>query len=450
MPFTYIRRAAVALALLTVAGCTVKSTEPPPLAGPSALALTLNVNAIPDSISQDGGSQSSVKVTAIGPDGKGLPGVPLRLDMMVGGVAQDYGTLSARSIVTNSDGVATAVYTAPPGPVNGVFGTCSGLPGNCVSIVATPTASNFTTVNPEQVLIRLVPTGVLVGPTTFPTANFTVAPASLSANAPAQFDASTSCGGPLVGGNCPATAPGITQYSWDFGDGQTATGKTATHSFALAQTYTVTLSVTNTAGITSTLPKVIAVGSGALPAPSFTVSPTSPAVGQSVFFNASASIAGQGHTIASYRWSFGDGSTGSGATISHAYVSAGTYAVQLTVVDESGQSVTSSATSVTVGSGSSGPTAVFTYSPASPVAPGTTVTFNATPSTTTAAGTAPVIFQWQFECIPDGCKSTDAVTTTTSPTIQHTYSSAGKFSVTLTEFDAAGRSNSTSRLITVQ
>ena len=42
--------------------------------------------------------------------------------MFVGGVAQDYGTLSARSIVTNSDGVATAVYTAPPSPVNGVFG----------------------------------------------------------------------------------------------------------------------------------------------------------------------------------------------------------------------------------------------------------------------------------------------------------------------------------------
>ena len=60
MPFTYIRRAAVALALLAAAGCTVKNSEAPPLTGPSGLALTLNLNAIPDSISQDGGSQSSI------------------------------------------------------------------------------------------------------------------------------------------------------------------------------------------------------------------------------------------------------------------------------------------------------------------------------------------------------------------------------------------------------
>ncbi len=143
MPFTYIRRAGIALALFAVAGCTVKSTEAPPLAGPSGLAISLNVKASPDNINQDGASQSAVKVTAIGPDGRPFAALPLRLDMFVGGVAQDYGTLSARSVVTNSDGEATAVYTAPPSPVNGLFGTCSGLPGNCVSIVATATSNEF-------------------------------------------------------------------------------------------------------------------------------------------------------------------------------------------------------------------------------------------------------------------------------------------------------------------
>src|SRR5258706_13762794 len=113
MSFTYLRRAAIALALLTASGCTVKSTEPPPLTGPSGLALTLRVNAVPDAINQDGGSQSSVRVTAIGPDGKGMASLPLRLDMVVNGSAQDYGTLSARSIVTNGEGGATAVDTAP-------------------------------------------------------------------------------------------------------------------------------------------------------------------------------------------------------------------------------------------------------------------------------------------------------------------------------------------------
>ncbi|MGH9140504.1 MAG: hypothetical protein ACRD2I_05110, partial [Vicinamibacterales bacterium] len=169
MPFTHFRRAAIALALLATAGCTVKSTEQPPLSGPSGLALSLQVNAVPDSISQDGGSQSSLKITAIGANGKGLSGLALRLDMYVDGVPQDYGTLSARSVVTDSGGTATAVYTAPPSPVNGLFGTCSGLPGNCVSIVATASASDFATANPEQVIIRLVPTGVILPPASSPT-----------------------------------------------------------------------------------------------------------------------------------------------------------------------------------------------------------------------------------------------------------------------------------------
>jgi PKD repeat protein len=454
MSFTYLRRAALALALFTAA-CTVKNNQPPPLTGPSGLALQLRLNAIPDSISQDGGSQSSIKITAIGPDGKGLAALPLRLDMFVNGTAQDYGSLSARSIVTGSDGVASAVYTAPPSPANGVFGSCSGLPGNCVSIVASPTSTNFTTSNPEQVTIRLVPTGVIVPPASSPTANFVVVPASPTANSPAQFDASSSCGGPLNGSSCPATAPSITKYSWNFGDGQNATGQTATHSFALSQTYTVTLSVTNSLGITSSIPKVITVTGGSLPQAQFTFSPSDAAVGQAVFFNAALSTPGQGHTLQSYGWTFGDGSVASGIAVTHPYAAAGQYRAQLTVVDDTGQSAVSSVTQITIGLGTTGPSPVFTYTPASPVGVGTSVTFDATPSSTTPAGTAPVIFQWQFQCPTKGCSPTNVppdpgVTTTTSPRYQFAYPAAGTFLVTLTEFDTAGRSASTSRLITVQ
>src|SRR3954454_13501806 len=101
MAFTLAPRAAAVVAIPAVvvaaAGCTFKTSEPPPLTGPSGLALSLNLNAVPDSINQDGGSQSSIKITAIGPDGKAVAGLPLRLDMAVAGVAQDFGTLSARS-----------------------------------------------------------------------------------------------------------------------------------------------------------------------------------------------------------------------------------------------------------------------------------------------------------------------------------------------------------------
>lgn len=53
------------------------------------------------------------------------------------------------------------------------------------------------------------------------------------------------------------------------------------------------------------------------------------------------------NVIASYSWDFGDGATGSGMVAKHAYVSAGEYVVTLTVVDDEGESNTSS-TMVTI------------------------------------------------------------------------------------------------------
>lgn len=52
-------------------------------------------------------------------------------------------------------------------------------------------------------------------------------------------------------------------------------------------------------------------------------------------FDASASNDPDG-TIASYSWDFGDGRTGSGATVDHAFAGAGTYTVRLTVTDNQG------------------------------------------------------------------------------------------------------------------
>jgi PKD repeat protein len=89
------------------------------------------------------------------------------------------------------------------------------------------------------------------------------------------------------------------------------------------------------------------IGSGSTPPPSNQAPVARPGgpytgpTGQAIQFNGSTSSDPDG-TIASYQWNFGDGTTATGATPTHAYTTAGTYTVALTVTDNGG--LTNSAT----------------------------------------------------------------------------------------------------------
>ena len=72
---------------------------------------------------------------------------------------------------------------------------------------------------------------------------------------------------------------------------------------------------------------------------SFTYSPSTPLPLIAVTFDASAIGGTQPY---SYAWDFGDGSTGSGQSVSHSYLLPGTYTVTLTITDANGQSFTTS------------------------------------------------------------------------------------------------------------
>ena len=89
------------------------------------------------------------------------------------------------------------------------------------------------------------------------------------------------------------------------------------------------------------------------PAASFTCNPPSGGAPLSVSFNASGSYDTDGN-IVSYQWSFGDGSSGSEAELTHTYQNAGSFIAKLTVTDNQGARDTSSKT-ITVSVGLSPP-----------------------------------------------------------------------------------------------
>jgi PKD repeat protein len=434
-------------ALLAAGACTVHQTTAPSLTGPSEFALSVGVTASPDSISQDGGSQSSIHVSARDASGNPVARQAFRLDIEVNGAETDYGTLSGRTLVTGSDGVAVAIYTAPPPPPNGstvahctTFSSVGALAGQCVRIVATPTGSDFAGSQTQSVEIRLMPVGIILPPGDLPVASFVVTPTPASLNVPVFFDASASCATPLSGGACNPSSglsPTITQYSWSFGDGATASGRTASHTYTTTGTFTATLTVTNSSGLAAFASQGVTIGASALPSGDWVFSPAAPAVGDTVVFNGDGVQPIPGRTLVQFSWNFGDGATASGFLTTHAFTTAGAYNVVFSVLDDAGQKKVISKT-VTVGTGS--PTASFTFAATG----GHAITADG--SASVAAGSATIAtYFWSWGDGGSTAASAAAVA-------NHAYAAglAGTtVTVTLTVTDSLGRAGSTSQTVTV-
>jgi PKD repeat protein len=408
---------ALALAAVWMGGCTMKSQDKPSLTGPSELSTSISISVSPDTLSQDGGSQSLVTITARDANGQPLRNLSMRVDIAVGGVLTDFGTLSARNVVSDANGRATVTYTAPPAPAGPADITI-------VEIVVTPNGSNFGNELARQATVRLVPPGIIIPPPTGLTPKFTFTPTAPIDHQVVLFDASTS-----------TSANGtIVSYQWDFGDGGRASGVTATHSFSDAGTFIVTLTVTDTIGRTNSVSQSVTVGAGAKPTAAFIFSPTSPLVSQQVNFNASTSVPATGRRIVSYDWNFGDGSPGgSGVTTSHTYTVPGTFTVVLTVTDDAGHTGVATQ-SITVGSGL--PTASFTAPATGSV--GVPMSVDASASTAVPGRTI-VSYSWNFG---DGG-------TGSGVTASHTYLAAGTYTIRLTVTDSAGATAISTKTITI-
>src|SRR3972149_7267163 len=124
----------------------------------------------------------------------------------------------------------------------------------------------------------------------------------------------------------------IVSYSWDFGDGSIGSGVTVTHAYNEPGNYKVTLTVTDDGSTQDTYNKEIVIKENKKPEAKIEYSLLEENI---VAFDGSQSSDEDG-TIVSYSWDFGDGSIGSGVTVTHSYNEPGNYKVTLTVTDDDG------------------------------------------------------------------------------------------------------------------
>ena len=159
--------------------------------------------------------------------------------------------------------------------------------------------------------------------------------------------------------------------------------------------------------------------------------------GQQVAFDGSASSdPDPGDSIVSYAWLFGDGTSGTGATPTHAYSSAGTFTASLTVRD--GHQAEHTATvPVTIAPANRAPVA----NPGGPYSgtAGQSIAFDGSASSDPDAGDSIASYAWLFG---DGASGT-------GETPSHIYSSAGTFTASLTVRDGHNAEHTATALVTI-
>jgi PKD repeat protein len=173
-----------------------------------------------------------------------------------------------------------------------------------------------------------------------PTASFEFSPSNPVKDEQAYFDASSSqdCHGAII------------SYSWSFGDGASGEGRTASHIYAVAGIYSVTLTVKADSWLTDSVTKAVNVSEALPPPPPPPPPPNQPPVAvlscspvtvyayDEVTMDSSASYDPDG-SVTSYWFDSGDGSSSgwvASPTFKHAYTSAGIYFARAMVKDDDG------------------------------------------------------------------------------------------------------------------
>jgi PKD repeat protein len=232
----------------------------------------------------------------------------------------------------------------------------------------------------------------------------------------------------------------ISSYSWEFGDGQTATGASPTHTYATAGTYPVRLTVINTNLVSGSAVQNMTV---ALSPPNIppSVAIISPASGASFVEPATISVVATASdpdgTIGSVRFYIGDTLIGTSTVAPYATPSItlarGTYTFTAVATDNAGLSTTSANVTITV---AVPPAALPPFASFTSACIGLTCTFDGSGSTGDM-----ISYAWDFGDGTSMAAGAPAVVT-------HIYKRVGTYAVSLTVANPIG-SSSKAQTVTV-
>ena len=136
-----------------------------------------------------------------------------------------------------------------------------------------------------------------------------------------------------------SSAPGgVAEYVWQFNDTFGAetveqTTPTISHTFPSAGAYSIGLTIMAKDGTSTGNGGIVTTGRSGT-TPGFTFGPKHASAGHAVSFSALGTVSAQ--PVITYLWEFGDGTTGSGQSPTHAYSRPGRYTVKLVMFSGTG------------------------------------------------------------------------------------------------------------------
>ena len=262
----------------------------------SAAADHVILTAAPQTLGASGGS-STISARVESATGQAITGIAVNF-------TADAGTLSAGSVNTDANGVATVSLNTT-------------RKSTVTANVAGKTATVVVDLNPR--------TGITITPPS----------TSIAAGQPATFTITV------------GTTANIRDVNVNWGDGSSQSigalsgSTTVSHTYTEADTFTVRATATDSSGFTES----VSTSTTVLPAqpPNVVVVPSnsSPTIGETVILR--ATVSGNTSTILSYQWNFGEGATpasftGSSSQVPVSWATVGTKVINVRVVQATGPS----------------------------------------------------------------------------------------------------------------